>query len=265
MLILRNRFLWKSSCGYFGCGFFYNFDALGFELLFKNGGVNLSIPLFWWNEDSDFEEIWERNFKKSIWEIILYITVSTTISYLYKHFVLGLINSWTGDTKKLIEEEKLEEKRILLRKVQENYLKCIEKLKYYSDKNHKIELEKKEKGLLIHLAVYGKLESLLKIKKDLDYFCHRIKNAKNKKLDLTKSEYDINLYIKELKVKEFCFDIENESVDCTIAIRKKLITKEGYFHSLIFFKEKNKSKIFGIYDPVFKSEKQGNFKHILVA
>lgn len=261
MSIYRNRFLWKRSAGYFGFGFFWNMNALGIELFFKSGGINISMPWFLWNVDYDMEEIYDKTFRQSVGEIILYIILSTGVSYFYKKIIKRSIRIRTIDTKKLIMEEKLEEKRVVLRKMQDNYIKCAEKVSYYTNKHHKNELEKKEKGLLIHLALYGKFDNLLKFKREIELFIYRIKNAKKKNIVLNNDQSDMNVFLNEIKVKEFCMDIENELVDITLFIRNKITRKEGYFHSLIFFKEKSKSKIFGTYNPIFKSKE---FPKILI-
>ena len=255
MNIFRNRFLWKKNNGNFGFGMFLSFEAIGVELLFKYGGVILSIPFFVWHEDLDMEEIDAKNYLESIGEYLILSCVSAGISYFYKFVIKRAISLFKIDKKKLIREEHLAQKRLVLNKVQDNYKKCLNKIIFSANKYHKFELEKKEKGLIIHLALYGKFDNLHKFKKDLNFFSNKIKNASSE-------EYNINIMIKEKKMKEECMDIDNEIVDVTLPIRNKISCKEGNTLSFISFREKSISKIFGFYNPIFKSEE---IPYILIA
>ena len=166
-----------------------------------------------------------------------------------------------NNTKAIIKEAILEERRINLKKIQENYLKCMETLEKTAEKYHNIEMEKGEKGLIIHLALYGKFEKLNNYKKDFDYISTKIKNAKAKNILTNSEEYSIKIKIKEDKIIEYCLDIENEIVDVSQAIRNRISSSTGSTYSSILFRENSKSNIFGIYNPIFKSEED---PHILI-
>jgi hypothetical protein len=264
--VLRNRFLWELGEWNIGIGYFYNFEALGLDILFKWEGVNLRLPFFYHFLDNELEEIKCKTPVLSFMEMIFYILLSTGISNLFKYGILYLNKHSSKGIMKFIEEEKLKEKKEILRILQLNHFKCEEKLHFYADRKHKAELEKKEKGLIIHIALYGNFEILHKYKKEIDNFIYKKEYSKRKNLDINYLEFDLSLFIKKLmiKMKELCLDIENEVIDCTITLRSRITEKDNYFHSIVLINEKDKSKMFGLYNPIFKSEDQDQIKSIFV-
>jgi hypothetical protein len=220
------------------------------------------MPLFLWLNELDFEKEEKKGFKENIGQYIFFSVISFGINSLYKNFIQKYMKMRNNNTKAIIKEALLEEKRINLKKIQENYLKCLETLEKTADKYHNDELEKGEKGLIIHLALYGKFDKLNNYKKDFDYLSNKIKNAKMKNILTNNDEYNIKIKIKEDKIIEDCLDIENEIVDVTKTIRNRISSNKKSDYSSILFRENSKSNIFGIYNPIFKTEEN---PYILIA
>lgn len=205
------------------------------ELIFKYGGVLLNMPFFIWENSLDLEEVENKGFKENIGQYIFFSAISIGVNFMYKNFVQRFIKLRNNNTKTIIKEAILEEKKISKKKVQENHLKCLETLKVTAEKFHNLEINKKEKGLIIHIALYGKFERLNNYKKDFDYISNKIKNAKAKNIKTDSDEYDIKIKIKEDKILEDCKEIENELVDITIPIRNRISSGSGKFYFFFYF------------------------------
>jgi hypothetical protein len=220
------------------------------------------MPLFLWLNELDLEEVEKKGFKENIFQYVFFSGISIGINFIYKNFIQRYMKMRNNNTKAIIKEALLNERKINLKKIQENYLKCIETLEKTAEKYHNSEIEKGEKGLIIHLALYGNYNKLNNYKKDFDYLSNKIKNAKMKNILTNTDEYNIKIKIKEDKIFEDSLDIENEIVDVTQTIRNRITSNTKSAYSSILFREYSKSNIFGIYNPIFKTD---DSPHILIA
>ncbi len=254
MNVLNNRLYYKKNSKLFSIGIFNSFDGSGVELGFSFGGVHLKLPFFLWRNDLDLEELTEKNLFASILEFTILSAVSSGVNYLCK-FILSRFTKFRNlNMKRIVNQDILTEKRKNILKKKEEYLRTLEILNKTAEKYHQNEIEKKERGLIIHLSLYGKFEKLEKYKKDFDYLANKLKIFKSKNNNINTDEFNINNKIKEFKVEEECNNIENEIIDVTLPVRNKISSNIDNTYSSIFFRESTKASVFGFYNPIFKSE-----------
>lgn len=114
--------------------------------------------------------------------------------------------------------------------------KIIENINSQADANHVLELSKKNKGLIIHLVLYGN-------KKKLKYIMNNF------------------LYMKIDDLKLFIKDIENEVFDVTIPTRYLIKNDSNNNFSSILFYQIPKTKILGFVNPIYSKNK---IPHMLI-
>jgi len=245
---------YKKNSNIFSFGIFNSFDGSGLEVGFRFGGVNLKLPIFIWKNDLDLEELTEKRFFASLLEFTFIGIATAGVSYLCKFIISKFAKFKKYKIKTIVNENILKEKREKLKQLKSDYLKALEILNKSADKYHQLELDKKEKGLIIHLALYGKFDHLEKFKKDFDYLANKIKYAKGKNIDTTTDEFNVSIKIKEFKIDEECDNVENEILDVTLPVRNKISSNSQNLYSSVFFREATKTSVFGFYNPIFKSD-----------
>lgn len=254
MNILNNRIFYKKNSNIFSLGVFSSFDGYGLEIGFRFGGVHLNLPFFLWRNDLDLDELTEKNFMTSVLEFSFLSVMSAGVNYLCKFILSRFAKFKQLNMKRIVNESTVVEMRENVIRKKEEFLRALEILSKTAEKYHQNELEKKEKGLIIHLALYGKFEKLEKYKKDFDYLANKLKYSKSKNINTNTDEFNVNMKIKEFKVEEECDNIENEIIDVTLPVRNKISSSVNNTYSSVFFREPTKASVFGFYNPIFKSE-----------
>lgn len=248
--IFNNRIFYKQNSNNYSFGVFNSFDGSGIELGFRFGGVHLNLPIFLFKNELDLDEVDEKGFISSALEFCFMGILSAGVNYIMKFILTKIFKFKKKGIKRIINESIIAEKRQNIMKLRDEYYKSLEILTKTAEKYHQIELEKKQKGLIIHLALYGNFERLAKHKKDFDY----IANQFNKSTGKTKEEFNLAMKIKEYKIPDECENIENEILDVTLPVRNKISCTSLNCFSSILFSEKTKTQIFGFYNPIFKSD-----------
>lgn len=254
MSIFNNRLFFKKNSNILSIGVFNSFDGSGMEVGFRFGGVHLKLPFFLWRSDLDIEGLEEKRLLTSIVEFIFWGLMSVGANFICKFIISKFAKFQKLKLKRLVNESILAEKRENILRLRDEFLKTFEIISKSAEKYHMIELDKKEKGLIIHLALYGKFEKLEKYKKDFDYLSNKLKNAKAKNINTNTDEYNIPIKIREYKIDEECENIENEIIDVTLPVRNKISSNAQNTYSSVFFREPTKTCVFGFYNPIFKTE-----------
>ena len=254
MNIFNNRLFYKNNSNILSLGVFNSFDGSGLEFGFRFGGVHLKLPLLIWRNDLDLEELTEKKLLTSIVEFAFWGLVSAGANFVCKFILSKFVKFKKFNMKRIVNENILAERRENVLRLKEEFLKTLEIISKSAEKYHLMELDKKEKGLIIHLALYGRFEKLEKYKKDFDYLANKFKNAKAKNINTNTDEYNISMKIKEYKIDEECDSIENEIIDVTLPVRNKISSNTKNTYSSVFFREPTKTSVFGFYNPIFKTE-----------
>lgn len=252
--IFNNRVFYKNNSNVFSLGVFNSIDGAGLEVGFRFGGVHLKLPFFLLRNELDLEEIGLKKFTTSLVEFAFWGAISAGANFICSFIISKISKFQKSKNKNLITESALKEKQDNVMLLRDKYLKTLDIITKSAEKYHLIELDKKEKGLIIHLALYGKFEKLEKYKKDFDYISNKLKNAKAKNINTNTDEYNIAIKIKEYKIDEECDNIENEIVDVTMPVRNKISSNTVNTYSSVLFRELTKTSVFGFYNPIFKSE-----------
>jgi len=258
MNVFNNRIFYKNNSNIFSLGAFLSYDGAGLELGYKYGGVHLKLPVLIWLNDFIEEQIHEKNLLYSLIEYGFCGLVSTGLSFAFK-FIISKIAQFKKMKMRLIDKSVIAERRENILKLKNEFLKCLEILAKSAEKSHCIELDKKEKGLIVHLALYGKLEKLEAYKKDLVYVASKYNKAKANKNNTNADEINIQMKIKEYKIEEDCDNIDNEIIDVTLAVRDKISSNGQNSYSSILFRQSTKTSVFGFYNPIYKTEEKPYF------
>lgn len=254
MNVFNNRLFYKKNSNILSVGVFNSFDGSGLEVGFRFGGVHLKLPFFMWRSELDLEELTEKKLLASLVEFTFLGLVSVGVNFVCKFIISKFSKFKKLNMKRLVNESILPEKRENIIRLKDEFLKTLEIISKSAGKYHLIELDKKEKGLIIHLALYGKFEKLEKYKKDFDYLSNKLKNAKAKNINTNTDDFNISMKIKEYKIDEECDNIENEIINVTLPVRNKISSNAQNVYSSVFFREPTKTSVFGFYNPIFKNE-----------
>jgi len=254
MNIFNNRIIYKQNSNIFSVGVFNSFDGSGLEVGFRYGGVHLKLPFFMWRSELDLQELTEKRLLTSLVEFTFWGIVSVGINFMCKFIISKFAKFQKLKMKRLVNESILEKRENIVR-MKDDFLKTMEIISKTAEKYHLIELDKNEKGLIIHLALYGKFEKLERYKKDFDYLSNKLKNAKSKNINTNTEEFSISMKIKDYKIDEECNNnIENETIDVTLPVRNKISSNTQNTYSSVFFREPTKTSVFGFFNPIFKTE-----------
>ena len=217
--------------------------------------MHINIPIFIVQNFFEFnDEIFERTLGNSILEYVANAIVFTGVNFILKYIIERFVKYKKLSTMKKINEKQIIEKQEQIVIKKKEHLNTIEILRGNADQNHNNELVKKEKGLIIHLALYGKFSKLEKYKKDFDYLSFKIRNARSKNSDISTEEFSVGIKIKEFKIDEECETIENEIIDVTLLVRSRISNTPPNIYSSILFWETTKTLLFGFFNPIYKTD-----------
>ena len=131
--------------------------------------------------------------------------------------------------RKSYSKEEVEKRKGIVEESRRYVQKINNNLYSQAEANHLVELNKQNKGLIIHFVLYGKKKSLKKIMNNF-------------------------LYMKVAELENYIDDIDNEVVDVTIPTRYLIKRDPNLSYSSILFHHIPKTKMIGYVNPIFSSD-----------
>lgn len=155
------------------------------------------------------------------------------LNYLTRFFIKK-IKEYRRRNKKEIDADTLEKRRNEMIQARENQGKLISQIEPLAVKNHNHELNKANKGLIIHFALYGRGKVLKHIANEMNF---------------------VTIDEEKEHINSICANIDNEVIDVTTPVRYLIKKDDKSSYSSIFMHQAPKTKVIGFINPIFKSDK----------